>query len=179
MKFSPILSVFLATLASVSPAAAQSTTDCGNFASISRGIYTVYNLMFGIPSSGSQCITANSLLNLVLNWSVQWTFAADGDEPISFPNAGHVRIAHQHTYYRPYIVPAIPGHRGGKTVYSFVSGTTQQTFAGDLKSFLTYLVNNQGLTNSRCVQSLGAGTETYVGSGLFNTTAYTATLVAL
>lgn len=88
MKFSPILSVFLATLASVSPAAAQSSTRCGNFDSISRGIYTVYNLVFGFPSSGSQCITANSLLNLVLNWSVEWTFAADGEDPISFPNAG-------------------------------------------------------------------------------------------
>lgn len=71
------------------------------------------------------------------------------------------------------------GTEGGKTVYTFVSSTNQQVFAGDLKSFLTYLVNNQGLTNSRCVQSLSAGTETYVGSGLFNTTVYTATLVAL
>ncbi|KAK1622661.1 family 12 glycosyl hydrolase [Colletotrichum phormii] len=69
------------------------------------------------------------------------------------------------------------GVNGQMTVFSFVAPSNVQSFSGDLKAFATYLINNQGLPSSQILQSIGAGTEPFVGSNAkFTTTAYTASL---
>ncbi|KAK2049967.1 family 12 glycosyl hydrolase [Colletotrichum somersetense] len=70
------------------------------------------------------------------------------------------------------------GTNGQMTVFSFVaSGGSVQSFSGDLKAFVTYLVGSQGLPASQILQSIGAGTEPFVGSNAkFTTTSYTASL---
>ncbi|GKT87651.1 glycoside hydrolase family 12 protein [Colletotrichum tofieldiae] len=69
------------------------------------------------------------------------------------------------------------GVNGQMTVFSFVAPSNVQSFSGDLKAFITYLVNSQGLPSSQILQSIGAGTEPFVGSNAkFTTTAYTASL---
>ncbi|KAK2058629.1 family 12 glycosyl hydrolase [Colletotrichum caudatum] len=70
------------------------------------------------------------------------------------------------------------GTNGQMTVFSFVaSGGSVQSFSGDLKAFATYLVGSQGLPASQILQSIGAGTEPFVGSNArFTTAAYTASL---
>ncbi|GJC83597.1 endoglucanase cel12C [Colletotrichum liriopes] len=69
------------------------------------------------------------------------------------------------------------GVNGQMTVFSFVAPSNVQSFSGDLKAFVTYLVNSQGLPSSQILQSIGAGTEPFVGSNAkFTTTAYTASL---
>ncbi|KZL85887.1 glycosyl hydrolase family 12 [Colletotrichum incanum] len=69
------------------------------------------------------------------------------------------------------------GVNGQMTVFSFVAPSNVQNFSGDLKAFITYLVNSQGLPSSQILQSIGAGTEPFVGSNAkFTTTAYTASL---
>ncbi|OHE92471.1 glycosyl hydrolase family 12 [Colletotrichum orchidophilum] len=69
------------------------------------------------------------------------------------------------------------GVNGQMTVFSFVAPSDVQSFSGDLKAFTTYLVNSQGLPSSQILQSIGAGTEPFVGSDAkFTTTAYTASL---
>ncbi|KAL0941641.1 glycoside hydrolase family 12 protein [Colletotrichum truncatum] len=69
------------------------------------------------------------------------------------------------------------GTNGQMTVFSFVAPSNVQSFSGDLKQFVTYLINSQGLPSSQILQSIGAGTEPFVGSNAkFTTTAYTASL---
>ncbi|TQN69983.1 Endoglucanase cel12C [Colletotrichum shisoi] len=69
------------------------------------------------------------------------------------------------------------GSHSQMTVFSFVAPSNVQSFSGDLKAFLTYLVNSQGLPSSQILQSIGAGTEPFVGSNAkFITTAYTASI---
>jgi len=69
------------------------------------------------------------------------------------------------------------GTNGQMTVFSFVAPSNVQSFSGDLKAFVTYLVGSQGLPASQILQSIGAGTEPFVGSNAkFTTTAYTASL---
>ncbi|KAG7053429.1 glycosyl hydrolase family 12 [Colletotrichum paranaense] len=69
------------------------------------------------------------------------------------------------------------GVNGQMTVFSFVAPSNVQSFSGDLKAFATYLINSQGLPSSQILQSIGAGTEPFVGSNAkFTTTAYTASL---
>ncbi|KAK1994331.1 family 12 glycosyl hydrolase [Colletotrichum falcatum] len=69
------------------------------------------------------------------------------------------------------------GVNGQMTVFSFVAPSSVQSFTGDLKAFVSYLVASQGLPASQVLQSIGAGTEPFVGSNAkFTTTAYTASL---
>ncbi|KAK1976012.1 family 12 glycosyl hydrolase [Colletotrichum cereale] len=69
------------------------------------------------------------------------------------------------------------GTNGQMTVFSFVAPSNVQSFSGDLKAFAAYLVASQGLPASQILQSVGAGTEPFVGSNAkFTTTAYTASL---
>uniref|UniRef100_L2FHU4 Xyloglucan-specific endo-beta-glucanase n=1 Tax=Colletotrichum fructicola (strain Nara gc5) TaxID=1213859 RepID=L2FHU4_COLFN len=69
------------------------------------------------------------------------------------------------------------GTNGQMTVFSFVAPSNVQSFSGDLKAFVTYLINSQGLPSSQILQSIGAGTEPFVGSNaVFTTSAYTAVL---
>lgn len=55
-------------------------------------------------------------------------------------------------------------------VFSFVASSQVTNFSGDLKAFLTYLTSNRGMSTSQYVNSIGAGTEPFVGSNAVLTT---------
>lgn len=57
------------------------------------------------------------------------------------------------------------GLNGSMTVFSFVASSQVGSFNGDLKNFVNYLALNQGLPASQYLQSIGAGTEAFEGSG--------------
>jgi len=64
------------------------------------------------------------------------------------------------------------GSNGANLVYSFLppSGTTITNFNADLKVFLTYLVNSQGLSSSQYLTTAQAGTEPTSGNSVTLTT---------
>ncbi|KAF9063019.1 glycoside hydrolase family 12 protein [Rhodocollybia butyracea] len=67
------------------------------------------------------------------------------------------------------------GSNGANNVFSFLpstSGTTITSFSGDIKTFLTYLINNEGVSSSQFLTTLQAGTEATSGSATLTTTSY-------
>ncbi|KAI3338349.1 family 12 glycosyl hydrolase [Ustulina deusta] len=62
------------------------------------------------------------------------------------------------------------GYNGAMHVFSFVASSQVTNFSGDLKSFLSYLTTNNGMSTSQYVTSLGAGSEPFVGSNAVLTT---------
>ncbi|PYH36630.1 putative endoglucanase [Aspergillus vadensis CBS 113365] len=56
------------------------------------------------------------------------------------------------------------GPNGDTTVYSFVAQSTTEDFSGDLNDFFTYLVDNEGVSDSLYLTTLEAGTEPFTGS---------------
>jgi xyloglucan-specific endo-beta-1,4-glucanase len=45
-----------------------------------------------------------------------------------------------------------------------VASSQISNFSGDLMEFVNYLTSKQGMPNSQILQSVGAGTEPFVGS---------------
>ncbi|KUI67255.1 Xyloglucan-specific endo-beta-1,4-glucanase A [Cytospora mali] len=81
--------------------------------------------------------------------------------------------------------PTIGGHsfklysgpNGDDTVYSFVATETIESFSGDMMDFFSYLVDNEGVSDSYYITSLQAGTEPFTGSdAVFSTSAYSLTV---
>ncbi|KAH9896330.1 family 12 glycosyl hydrolase [Xylariomycetidae sp. FL2044] len=67
------------------------------------------------------------------------------------------------------------GPNGQMEVYSFVASSQQTSFSADLVDFISYLTTSQGLPTSQYLQSVGAGTEPFVGSdAVLTTSAYSA-----
>ncbi|RDW91789.1 hypothetical protein BP5796_01183 [Coleophoma crateriformis] len=56
------------------------------------------------------------------------------------------------------------GPNGDTTVYSFVAATEQTSFSGDIMDFMNYLIQNEGLSDTQYITSIGAGTEPFTGS---------------
>lgn len=52
-----------------------------------------------------------------------------------------------------------------QNVFSFVASSQVTSFSGDLMVFLNYLTSKQGMSKSQVLQSVGAGTEAFTGSG--------------
>lgn len=81
----------------------------------------------------------------------------------------------------PYATPTIGGTKfnlfkgpnGSTTVYSFVrAGSDVTNYSGDLKAFFTYLQQNDGVSSSLYLISIGAGTEPFTGSNAVLTNKY-------
>ncbi|KAM0268860.1 hypothetical protein ACHAQH_009908 [Verticillium albo-atrum] len=69
------------------------------------------------------------------------------------------------------------GAHSGMTVFSFVAPSDIRNFSGDLYNFVNYLSANHGLPKSQILQSVGAGTEPFVGqNAVFTTTSYRASV---
>ncbi|CAE6405966.1 unnamed protein product [Rhizoctonia solani] len=62
------------------------------------------------------------------------------------------------------------------TVWSFVAPSELTGYNSDLKPFFTYLINSQGLSSSKYLTGVQAGTEPFVGSATLTTTEYSATV---
>ena len=56
------------------------------------------------------------------------------------------------------------GPNGDTTVYSFVAQSTTESFSGDLMDFFTYLIDNEGVSDSLYLTTVEAGTEPFTGS---------------
>lgn len=69
------------------------------------------------------------------------------------------------------------GVNGQMTVYSFVAPSNVGSFSGDLTEFTTYLIDSQGMSGSQILQSVGAGTEPFLGTdAVFVTSSYSASV---
>ncbi|RDH28853.1 concanavalin A-like lectin/glucanase domain-containing protein [Aspergillus welwitschiae] len=85
---------------------------------------------------------------------------------------------------RPIASPTIGGYtwdlyKGPNdwTVYSFVARETITDFSADVLEFFTYLVDNEGVSSSLYLQTLGAGTEPKTGSDAwFTVSPYTVSI---
>ena len=65
------------------------------------------------------------------------------------------------------------GSHSQMTVFSFVAPSNIESYSGDLIDFTNYLQENHGLEGSQIVQTIGAGTEPFIGeNALFTTDAY-------
>lgn len=66
------------------------------------------------------------------------------------------------------------GPNGDTTVYSFVASSEIESWSGDMMDFFNYLVENEGVSDSKYITSLQAGTEPFTGTdAVFSTTSYT------
>lgn len=70
------------------------------------------------------------------------------------------------------------GPNGQMTVFSFVASSGNVgSFSGDLTEFSSYLVAEHGVDDGQILQSVGAGTEPFIGSNVvFTTSSYSATV---
>ncbi|RAH45309.1 xyloglucan-specific endo-beta-1,4-glucanase A [Aspergillus brunneoviolaceus CBS 621.78] len=57
------------------------------------------------------------------------------------------------------------------TVFSFVARENVQDYSGDIMDFFNYLIDNEGVSSSLYLQTLGAGTEPMTGSDAWFTVA--------
>lgn len=89
-----------------------------------------------------------------------WLAALGGAGPISSTGSPIATPTVGSTTFKLY-----SGPNGDTTVYSFVAESETTSFSGDLMDFLNYLVNNEGLSSSQYLTSVGAGTEPFTGSG--------------
>jgi xyloglucan-specific endo-beta-1,4-glucanase len=85
----------------------------------------------------------------------------------------------------PIATPDVAGHswnlyeglNGEMNVFSFVASSNIESFSGDLIEFVNYLVENQGVGGDQILQSVGAGTEPFLGSNaVFTTSSYSASV---
>lgn len=69
------------------------------------------------------------------------------------------------------------GPNGDTTVFSFVATAAVSDFDGDLLDFLSYLVENEGMSDSQYLLSIGAGSEPFTGtSAVFSVASFSAAL---
>ncbi|KAG2031819.1 glycoside hydrolase family 12 protein [Suillus americanus] len=66
------------------------------------------------------------------------------------------------------------GYNGVNQVYSYLltSGTTIESFSGDVYPFLSYLIDNNSIKSTQYLTCVQAGTEAMSGSAQFTTSAY-------
>lgn len=88
-----------------------------------------------------------------------WLAALNGAGPISSTGSAIATVTIGGVSFKLY-----KGPNGDTTVYSFVAHKTTTSFSADLKTFLTYLVNNEGLPSSQYLKTLEFGTEPFTGT---------------
>lgn len=69
------------------------------------------------------------------------------------------------------------GSHSQMTVFSFVASGNIENYSGDLVDFTNYLQQNHGLSGNQIVQSIGAGTEPFIGEdAVFTTSSYSVSI---
>ncbi|KAG2346881.1 glycoside hydrolase family 12 protein [Suillus weaverae] len=69
------------------------------------------------------------------------------------------------------------GSNGSNQVYSFLlTSGTAESFEGDIYLFLSYLIDNEGMSSSQYLTTAQAGTEATSGTAEFTTSAYDLTI---
>jgi xyloglucan-specific endo-beta-1,4-glucanase len=65
------------------------------------------------------------------------------------------------------------GMNGQMRVFSFVAKSNQESFSADLYEFVSYLSKNQNVSGDQYLQSIGGGTEPFVGTdGVLTSTSF-------
>lgn len=85
-----------------------------------------------------------------------WLAALGGAGPISSTGSAVATVTLAGNSFKLY-----KGPNGSTTVFSFVAVSEVTSFSGDIKTFLQYLITNQGLSSSQYLTSVGAGTEPF------------------
>ena len=87
-----------------------------------------------------------------------WLAALGGAAPIGYPNAIATTTINgvKFTLYKG---------TTDWTVFSFVAENETTSFSGDFNNFIKYLTTNQGVPSNYYLQTIGAGTEPFTGSG--------------
>ncbi|PNS18275.1 hypothetical protein CAC42_7644 [Sphaceloma murrayae] len=114
--------------------------------------------------------TGNTATSDALYEIMIWTGALGGAGPISSTGSPIATVNLGNRLWKLY-----KGPNGQMTVFSFVPASGQGgSYNGDVMAFINYLVKSQGMPSSQILQSVGAGTEPFVGSNaVFTTTKYT------
>lgn len=87
-----------------------------------------------------------------------WLAAIGGAGPISSTGSAIATVTINDVSFKLY-----SGPNGDTTVYSFVAVDEATDFSGDLLDFFTYLIDNEGFSNSQFITTLEAGTEPFTG----------------
>lgn len=97
-----------------------------------------------------------------------WLAAIGGAGPISSTGSAVATPSIASSTWKLY-----SGTNGDTTVYSFVAESEIEDFSGDMMDFFSYLVSNEGVSDSLYVTQLQAGTEPFTGTdAVFSTTSY-------
>ncbi len=133
---------------------------------------------------GTWLLSSNKV-DILISWLVD---AIGGAGPISSTKSAIATVTLAGVSFNLY-----KGPNGSTTVYSFVASSAVSaaiskhwkritliqafpqatSFSGDIKAFLTYLINNQSFPKAQYLTSIGAGTEPFTGSSaVFTTSAY-------
>ncbi|KAL4989537.1 concanavalin A-like lectin/glucanase domain-containing protein [Aspergillus falconensis] len=88
-----------------------------------------------------------------------WLAALGGAGPISSTGSSIATVTLGGVTWNLY-----SGPNGSMQVYSFVASSATESFAADLMDFISYLVENQGLSTNQYLTNVQAGTEPFTGS---------------
>lgn len=100
-----------------------------------------------------------------------WLAALGGAGPISSTGSAIATTTINGVSFKLY-----KGLNGSMTVYSFVASSTTTSFSGDMLNFFTYLIDNQGLSESLYLVDVQAGTEPFTGTSDLTVSSYSATV---
>jgi hypothetical protein len=101
-----------------------------------------------------------------------WLARLGGAFPMSYTNEAIATLTIAGTSFHLYKGPH--GGNGASTIFTFVADSEQSSYNGDLLGFFDYLVDNEGVSSSLHLQSIGAGMEAFTGSNVnFQTSTYT------
>ncbi|KAJ4261614.1 hypothetical protein NW762_007046 [Fusarium torreyae] len=101
-----------------------------------------------------------------------WLGALGGAGPISETGSPIATVELADSSWKLY-----EGKNAQMTVFSFVAESNINSFCGDLVDFTDYLVEEQGVSDSQILASVGAGTEPFEGSNaVFTTNNYVASV---
>ncbi|KAF9063020.1 glycoside hydrolase family 12 protein [Rhodocollybia butyracea] len=122
--------------------------------------------MFTSDTAGGSAV--NEIMIWLANFNagpISFEFNAEGQ---AVPVASDISLAgHSWNLYS--------GSNGANNVFSFLpstSGTTIPSFSGDIMTFFTYLIENEGVSSSQFLTTLQAGTEATSGTATLTTTSY-------
>ncbi|KAJ5791728.1 CAZyme family GH12 [Penicillium psychrosexuale] len=101
-----------------------------------------------------------------------WLAALGGAGPISSTGKAIATVTINGVEWDVWVGP-----NGQMTVYSFVAKSTVTSFSGDLLKFFTYLVNDQGLSDSKYLIDVQAGTEPFTGTAKLTVSSYSVAVV--
>ncbi|KAG1726544.1 glycoside hydrolase family 12 protein [Suillus paluster] len=113
-----------------------------------------------------------SNVNEIMIWLANFNWG-----PIAAQYNATGQVLRLHDYLRSindFLRNLYSGSNGYNQVYSFVltNGKKITSFSGDIYEFLSYLVDNEGMSSSQYLTTAQAGTEATSGTAKFTTSAY-------